>query len=125
MRFIVVLICFSVFFSCAHKNSVKRCPEVIKGYASYYGKKYHRRKTASGEIYNMYDYTAAHRFLPFGSIIVVKNLKNGKKVKVRINDRGPFVRGRVLDLSYVAAKKLGMIRDGIVPVIATVIRCGN
>ncbi|WP_457625980.1 septal ring lytic transglycosylase RlpA family protein [Persephonella sp.] len=125
MRILILLVCLSVFFSCAHKKSVKRCPEVIKGYASYYGKKYHRRKTASGEIYSMYSYTAAHRYLPFGSILLVKNLKNGKKVKVRINDRGPFVKNRVLDLSYSAAKKLGMLRDGVVPVTATVIRCGK
>lgn len=73
----------------------------------------------------MYKYTAAHRYLPFGSILLVKNLKNGRTVKVRVNDRGPFVRGRVIDLSYAAAKKLGILRAGVVPVIVQVLRCGR
>jgi len=124
MRIIFFLIPV-IFFSCSVKHHGKKCPEIIKGYASYYGKKFHKRRTASGEIYSIYRYTAAHRYLPFGTVLSVKNLKNGRSVKVVVNDRGPFVRGRVLDLSYAAAKKIGMLRDGVVPVIAKIIRCGK
>ncbi|WP_029519824.1 septal ring lytic transglycosylase RlpA family protein [Persephonella sp. IF05-L8] len=127
MRAILLGLIVVFLFSCAGKKEryYGRCPTTIKGIASYYGKKFHGRKTASGERYNMYKYTAAHKYLPFGTILLVKNLKNGRTVKVRINDRGPFVKGRVLDLSYAAAKKLGMLRAGIVPVIAKVLRCGR
>ncbi len=86
------------------------------GKASYYGKKYHGRKTASGERFNMWAYTAAHRTLPFGAVLRVTNRKNRKQVTVRINDRGPFVSGRIIDLSYAAAKRIDMIRDGVVEV---------
>jgi len=82
------------------------------GIASWYGPKFHGRKTASGEIYNMYDYTAAHKTLPLNTYVKVINLENGKSVVVRINDRGPFVKNRIIDLSYVAARKLGMIKKG-------------
>jgi len=87
-----------------------------EGIASWYGKKYHRRKTASGERYNMYELTAAHRTLPFGTILKVTNLENGRTVKVRINDRGPFVKGRIIDLSLAAAREIGMVQAGIVRV---------
>ena len=70
----------------------------------------------------MYGVSAAHKTLPFGTIVLVRNLNNGREVKVRINDRGPFVKGRIIDLSYGAAKKLGMIGDGIVPVKIRIIR---
>ncbi|BAT72127.1 rare lipoprotein A [Thermosulfidibacter takaii ABI70S6] len=92
-----------------------------RGLASWYGPKFHGRKTASGERFNMYSLTAAHKTLPLGTYVKVKNLKNGRAVVVKINDRGPFVRGRIIDLSYAAAKKLGMIKDGVVPVEITVI----
>ena len=72
----------------------------------------------------MNDYVAAHRTLPFGTILLVKNLKNGRTVKVKVVDRGPFVRGRDLDLSYAAARKIGMISHGVVPFEAKVLRCG-
>lgn len=86
------------------------------GKASYYGDEFHGRKTASGEIFNKWDYTCAHKTLPFGSKVKVTNLKNNKSVIVKINDRGPFVKGRIIDLSYAAAKKIGMIRYGVVKV---------
>jgi len=76
--------------------------------ASWYGHPYHGRPTASGEIYNMYDLTAAHRTLPFGTQVRVHDLENGKDVLVRINDRGPFVEGRIIDLSYSAAQAMYM-----------------
>ena len=82
------------------------------GVASWYGKKFHRKKTSSGEIYNMYDKTAAHKTLPFGTYVKVENLSNSKEVIVRINDRGPFVKQRIIDLSYGAAREIGLIGPG-------------
>ncbi|VEN72807.1 Endolytic peptidoglycan transglycosylase RlpA [Candidatus Desulfarcum epimagneticum] len=87
-----------------------------QGLASWYGEDFHGRKTANGEIYNMHAMTAAHKTLPLGAHIRVKNLKNNRKVEVRVNDRGPFVRGRIVDLSYRAAKKLDMVDSGTAPV---------
>jgi rare lipoprotein A len=79
-----------------------------EGIASWYGHPYHGRPTASGEIYNMYDLTAAHRTLPFGTQVRVHDLENGRDVVVRINDRGPFVQNRIIDLSYSAAQAMDM-----------------
>ncbi len=79
-----------------------------EGLASWYGYPYHGRRTASGEIYNMYAISAAHRTLPFGTEVRVRNLENGHEVVVRINDRGPFVEGRIIDLSYAAAQTIRM-----------------
>ena len=83
------------------------------GSASWYGKKFHGRPTASGEIYDMYKLTAAHKKLPLGTYVKVTNLSNGKSVIVKINDRGPYVKGRIIDLSYAAAKKIGMVKKGV------------
>lgn len=83
-----------------------------RGLASWYGKRYHGQKTSSGEVYDMYQMTAAHPTLPIPSYARVTSTKNGKSVVVRINDRGPFRSGRVIDLSYVAAHKLGYIQAG-------------
>lgn len=83
-----------------------------KGLASWYGKDFHGKKTANGETYDMFAMTAAHKTLPFNTHIRVNNLDNGKKLDVRINDRGPFVRGRIIDLSYAAADRLGIIGPG-------------
>ena len=80
--------------------------------ASYYAEKYHGRKTANGEIFNMYAMTCAHKTLPFGTVLRVTNLKNNKTVDVRVNDRGPFVKGREIDVSKAAAQKLDMIKTG-------------
>lgn len=85
----------------------------ITGVASWYGDKYHGRLTANGETYNQFKLTAAHRTLPFNTLLKVTNLKNGKSVLVRVNDRGPFIRGRILDLSYAAAREIDMVEDGI------------
>lgn len=87
-------------------------PFVQVGIASWYGPKFHGRKTASGEVFNMHDYTAAHRTLPFGTVVRVTYLKTGKSVVVRINDRGPWKRGRIIDLSYAAARAIGLLVDG-------------
>jgi rare lipoprotein A len=83
-----------------------------RGLASWYGKRYHGQKTSSGEVYDMYQMTAAHPTLPIPSYARVTSTKNGRSVVVRINDRGPFRSGRVIDLSYVAAHKLGYIQAG-------------
>lgn len=85
---------------------------VETGTASWYGRKFHGRKTANGEIYNMHALTAAHRTLPMNTWLLVTNLTNNKTVTVRINDRGPFARGRILDLSYAAAKQIRMVEPG-------------
>ena len=85
---------------------------VEEGIASWYGPGFHGRKTASGEEYNMYDFTAAHKVLPLGTYVLVTNLENGRKAVVRINDRGPFVKGRIIDLSYAAARALGIQQKG-------------
>lgn len=76
------------------------------GIASWYGKKFHGRTTANGEKYDMYKLTAAHRKLPFNTLVTVTNLSNNKQVQVRINDRGPYIKGRIIDLSYGAKEKL-------------------
>lgn len=86
------------------------------GIASWYGKKFHGRKTANGETYNMHSMTCAHKTLPFNTKLEVENLVNGKKIILRVNDRGPFVKGRIIDLSYKAAKELGIDISGTAPV---------
>jgi rare lipoprotein A len=91
------------------------------GEASWYGKPHHGRPTASGEIFDMYRMTAAHRSLPFGTWVLAENPANGRSVKVRINDRGPTKGRRILDLSYAAARALGAIGLGVIPVRLRVI----
>ena len=86
------------------------------GQDSWYGPKFHGKKTASGVIFNQAEFTAAHRNLPLGSRVRVTNLENEKHVEVEINDRGPFVPGRIIDLSRAAARALGMLEDGVTPV---------
>jgi rare lipoprotein A len=87
-----------------------------KGTASWYGKKFHGRQTSNGERYDMYRMTAAHKTLPLPTNVQVTNLRNGRSVVVRVNDRGPFVNNRLIDLSYAAAKELDMIGAGTAPV---------
>jgi len=131
------MICFLLFCSCLPKKKIlssppPKCsygkPYIIKqkwyypmtyvdyfeqkGIASWYGKKFHGRKTSNGETYNMYEISAAHKTLPLGTVVRVYNLDNRKSLKVRINDRGPFIRGRIIDLSYGAARRLGIVQKG-------------
>jgi len=87
-----------------------------QGVASWYGKDFHGQRTSNGEVYNMYALTAAHKTLPMDTMVLVKNLHNDKKVVVRINDRGPFVQGRIIDLSFTAANSLDLIGHGIAKV---------
>jgi rare lipoprotein A len=89
---------------------------VEKGVASWYGEPYHGRQTASGEVYDMHQISAAHRTLPFGTVVRVTRRDTGQAVEVRINDRGPFIAGRIIDLSYGAARRIGLDVDGIAPV---------
>jgi rare lipoprotein A len=91
------------------------------GIASWYGRHWHGRLTASGERYNMYAMTAAHKTLPLGSYVHVKNLDNGKTAVVRINDRGPYVRGRIIDMSYAGAQKIGIVETGTARVRITLL----
>src|SRR5262245_38763217 len=91
------------------------------GLASWYGHPYHGRRTASGEIYDMGQMTAAHRTLPFGTRVLVTNLETGRSVEVRINDRGPFANGRIIYVSYAAGQVLGVVGPGVVRVRVRVI----
>lgn len=91
--------------------------EIERGRASWYGEPFHGRRTASGEIFNMNDLTAAHKTLPFGTRLRVRNLATGQDVLVRINDRGPHVRGRIIDLSRAAAARVGLLGTGTAPVV--------
>ncbi|MBF2022509.1 MAG: septal ring lytic transglycosylase RlpA family protein [Hydrococcus sp. C42_A2020_068] len=88
----------------------------MRGMASWYGPGFHGRQTANGERFNQNDLTAAHRSLPFGTKVRVTNMNNGRSVIVRINDRGPFVGGRAIDLSAAAARAIGLHRSGVGPV---------
>ncbi len=87
-----------------------------KGVASWYGIPFHGRKTANGDVYDMHKMTAAHRLMPLGTTVRVTNLKNGRSVRVLVNDRGPFIKGRTLDLSFGAAKRLRMVQTGTAPI---------
>lgn len=98
---------------------------VQRGIASWYGIKFHGRKTSSGEIYNMHDMTAAHKTLPLPVYVHVKNLDNGRSMVVRVNDRGPFIHGRIIDLSYAAARKLGVKGPGTANVEISVVKQGQ
>jgi len=96
-----------------------------KGIASYYGSDFNGKRTASGEIYDMNGMSAAHRTLPFDTILEVTNLDNDRKILVRVNDRGPFVQGRIIDLSVGAAKELGMFLTGTAEVELRVRKWGD
>lgn len=124
---LVALVVASSVNSCGHyqprhKLSHKHTPrkEIAKpeshhllvGEASWYGKAFAGRKTASGERFNYYKLTAAHKTLPFGTLVEVTNLSNGRSVIVKINDRGPFIKGRIIDMSKAAAQQIGMVRSG-------------
>ena len=135
MRFVLVLTVLFVLSSCTPsprytiETLIKKKPsekvttaeetskslkgKIFKGLASYYAKDFHGKRTANGEIFDMYGLTAAHKTLPFNTWLEVKNLSNGRTVIVRINDRGPFVKGRIIDLSYGAAREIHMVETGV------------
>ena len=106
-------------------ESIKNHPKTQIGIASYYGKKFHKKRTANGEIFNMYKVSAAHKSYQLGTKVRVTNLENGKSIKLVINDRGPFVKGRIIDLSYKAARKLDFVNQGTTKVRIDVIRLGD
>jgi len=95
------------------------------GISSYYGKKFHGRKTANGEVFNMYKLTAAHRVLPLGTYVRVTHLDNGRWVEVKVNDRGPFIEGRILDLSFAAALEIEMVNAGTARIMIEVMDTKN
>ena len=98
------------------EGQVSPCGFSEKGEASWYGQKYHGRQTASGEFFDMYRMTAAHKHLPLPSYVLVRNLENNRQVIVRVNDRGPFIKGRIIDLSRAAANELGFVNQGVAKV---------
>ena len=106
-------------------EAIKNHPRVQIGVASYYGSKFHKKRTANGEIFNMYKVSAAHKTLPLGTKVRVINLENGRSLTMKINDRGPYVKGRVIDLSYKAAQKLGFVNQGTTKVRIEVLRLGD
>jgi rare lipoprotein A len=106
-------------------EAIKNHPRVQVGIASYYGSKFHKKRTANGEIFNMYKISAAHKTYPLGTKVKVTNLENGKSIKLFINDRGPFAKSRILDLSYKAARKLDFVNQGTTKVRIEVIRLGD
>ena len=121
----VIMSFTGAWMACAKtQTSQHQTPYVLKSnaVASFYAEQYHGRKTSNGETFNMNDMTAAHKTLPFGTIVKVTNLSNGKSVQVRINDRGPFVAGREIDLSKEAARRLDMIGSGTANVRLTVVK---
>ncbi|MEJ7554428.1 MAG: septal ring lytic transglycosylase RlpA family protein [Aquificaceae bacterium] len=97
--------------------------KVQEGYASWYGGKFHGRKTSSGEVFNKHKFTAASRDYPFGTYLLVRNLSNGKEVVVVVTDRGPAKRSRIIDLSKSAAEKIGMLRQGVAKVQVMPLYC--
>ena len=106
-------------------NSTAKSKKTLKGISSYYGEDFHGKLTANGEVYDMYGLTAAHKTLPLNTIVRVTNMENEKSLILRINDRGPYVKGRMLDCSYGAALKLGFIGNGTTKVKVEVIELGD
>jgi rare lipoprotein A len=100
-------------------------PEELNGVASWYGEEFAGRTTANGEIFDPSQLTAAHRTLPFGTVLDITNPQTKQTVRVRVNDRGPYIGGRVIDLSYAAAQKIGLIEPGVGPVQIAVVRLGS
>mgnify|MGYP000019415415 CR=1 FL=1 len=126
VRLVVLGLFVFLLHGCTGYTGYKPHPEVAAyketGIASYYARKFQNRKTASGERFDNNSMTAAHKTLPFGTEVIVKNLNNGRSVKVRINDRGPFIKGRIIDLTRVAFSTIASIDEGLAKVEITVAR---
>ena len=131
---------FVGFYGCAGKEPKPACvvetkavkskektaaSKKMKGISSWYSKKFHGAKTSNGEIYNMHAKTAAHKTLPMHTMVKVTNIQNGKSTIVRINDRGPFIKGRIIDCSYTAGKELGLDHLGIAKVEVEILGYGG
>jgi len=130
MVFLTVLACSAAPRYTATPGGIRRqLPGTVRwvqeGVASYYADQFHGRRTANGETFDMHALTAAHQTLPFNTRVRVTNLDNGRSVVVRINDRGPFVKGRIIDLSYGAAKNVGLIGPGTARVRLEVLEMGD
>ena len=129
-RLTLLIFALLLLNACGHKNVQVQAPQLprvssseLEGLASYYAEPYHGRRTASGEIFDSYQgLTAAHRTLPFNTVVRVTNKTNGREVDVRVNDRGPFVDGRVIDLSLRAAREIDLVRTGTAPVKIKVLK---
>ncbi len=120
-KYYLLLILMLFFVSCQSggvKNidNSKKNNNVIYGKASWYGDKFHGKKTASGELYSIKKNTAAHKTLPFGTMLKITNLESNKSVIVNVNDRGPYIKNRVIDLSKSAFKKIATLNDGVIDV---------
>jgi len=107
------------------KNDEQKVESIQEGIASFYGTEFDGKTTANGETFDMYKFTAAHRTLPLGTKVKVKNLENNRSIILRINDRGPYVDGRIIDLSYAAAKQLGFVENGTARVRIEVLEFGD
>ena len=116
-KIIIILFLFFVSKNQEHKNNSEKKYSAV-GYASYYAEDFHGKTTASGEVFNMMDYTAAHPTLPFGTFLRVTNLQNKYSIIVRVNDRGPFAKNRIVDLTEGAARRIGSYKKGITKVKA-------
>ncbi|MEJ8758342.1 septal ring lytic transglycosylase RlpA family protein [Pontibacter sp. H259] len=121
-RLLIITLCLSFFACASSKPGFGERGYTEEGKASYYSRKLQGRKMANGEPYRRSKLTAAHKTLPFGTKVKVTNTATNQSVKVKITDRGPFVRGRIVDLSESAAKKVGLIQSGVAPVEMKVIR---
>jgi rare lipoprotein A len=122
VRRLALFLCMLALLSaCSGKKVLE-----LEGLASYYAEPHHGRRTANGEVFDTYQaMTAAHRTLPFNTVVRVENKVNGKEVEVRINDRGPFIKGRIIDLSLRAARAINMVRAGVVPVKLKIVSQGT
>ncbi|OGW43228.1 MAG: hypothetical protein A2132_07215 [Nitrospirae bacterium RBG_16_43_11] len=127
IRHLFIVIVALIVSSCAFPayRSPYAAGYVERGIASWYGEDFHGKPTSSGEIYNMYDLTAAHKLMPLGTVAKITNLDNDRSVVVKINDRGPFIDGRIIDLSYSAATEIGMMEKGLSRVEIKVLKWGK
>ena len=124
-RYAAIALTFLAVACSTTKPQPPQVNETMRGTASWYGQEYAGRTTANGEIFDPMQLTAAHRTLPFGTVVDVKNLKNGQTVRVRVNDRGPYINDRLIDLSYAAARKIGLIEPGSGDVEVAIVRVGK
>ncbi len=125
MKVKTFFIAFIAFLAFASNDSVLFAQSVLSGDATYYANKFHGRRTSDGSVYHRDSMTCAHRTLPFGTMLKVKNMTNGREVVVRVNDRGPFRRGGIVDLSLAAAKEIDMLQAGVVRVEAEIVPAGT
>src|SRR6266511_4073895 len=121
----LALLALLVAWGCATASKPQPVPEAMHGVASWYGQEFAGRTTANGEIFDPMLFTAAHRSLSFGTVVDVQNPKTGQSVRVRINDRGPYIGGRMIDLSYAAAQQIGLIEPGSGEVNVSVVKVGS